>query len=443
MSRSPEPGVTPRILRGALAHTPHDPFRHDGALESWHDGAVAIGADGRILDLGSAADVCERHPELPVQDERGGIILPGLVDAHVHYPQLPVVGAMGRTLLEWLEACTFPHEVRFARADFALEHAKSCLRLLAANGTTSAMVFGAHYAVAMEAFFVAALASRLRITSGLVVSDVLVPDALVTSPEIAYEESGLLARRWHGVGRLRYAVTPRFALSCSDELLAACGAVLRDAPHLSCTTHLNETRDEIEVVRGRFPGEDYLGVYERHGLVGPGTVFAHDLHPTESELARLARAGASVAHCASSNQFIGSGLFPMRRHLEAGVHVALGSDVGGGTGLSILKEGLVAYGGQMLLGAAGEPLTPARLLWLATAAGARALGRDDEVGDLTPGRAADLIVVRPPAGSTLAEVLPFAASLEEALGQLFTLAREDAILETVVGGERVHRRGSL
>jgi guanine deaminase len=435
-------GARARIVRGTLAHTPRDPFSEgESALEAWHDGAVAIAHGGTVLAAGDADAIMARYPDLPVQDERGAVIVCGFVDAHVHYPQLPVLGSMGLTLLDWLEGRTFPHESRFAQAPFARDQARRFLRLLAANGTTSAMVFGAHYAVAMEAFFHEAAASRLRITSGLVVSDVLVPDALVTTAEQAFEEAVFLARRWHGVGRVRYAITPRFSLSCSDELLAACGAVRQAMPDLAVTSHLNETQAEVAVVASRFPtARDYLDTYDRHGLVGPRSVFAHDLYPTDRELQRLAHAGSSVAHCPSSNQFIGSGLFPLARHLAAGVRVALGTDVGGGTGLSLLAEGLMAYQGQMLQGAAGELLTPARLLWLATAAGARALGLAEQVGDLRPGRGADLVVLRPLRGSTLAEVLPLASSLEAALGLLFTLAREDAVAETIVQGETVYRR---
>jgi guanine deaminase len=435
-------GAGARVIRATVAHTPRDPFVHgEAALQGWHDGAVAIDAGGRVLDVGDAAEVRARHPDLPVEDERGAVLLPGFVDAHVHYPQLQVLGAMGLRLIDWLALRTFPLEARFADAELARREARRFLSLLAANGTTAALVFGAHYAVAMEAFFHEAAASGLRITAGLVVADAEVPEALATTPELAFEESLFLARRWHGVGRLRYAVTPRFSLSSTVALLEACGAVASSVPGVTVTSHLNETPAEIEVVRRRFPGDrDYLATYERHGLVRSGSVFAHDVHPTDEELRRLAAAGAAVAHCPSSNQFLGSGLFPFRAHLRDGVTVALGTDIGGGTGLSLLNEGLMAYQGQMLLGGEGEPLTPARLLWLATAAGARALGLEREIGDLSPGRSADLVLLRPRSGSTLAEVLPEAASLDAAIAVLFTLAREDAVAATLVQGEVVHAR---
>jgi guanine deaminase len=207
------------------------------------------------------------------------------------------------------------------------------------------------------------------------------------------------------------------------------------------TSHLNETPEEIEAVRARFPGApDYLATYEAAGLVGPRSVFAHDVHPTEGELARLAAAGAAVAHCPTSNHALGAGLFPLARHRRAGVRVALGTDVGAGASLSVCGEATAAYAGQMLLGAQGVPLGGAHLLWWATAAGAAALGLDDRVGDLRPGREADLVALRPPPGSTLEAALAHARDLPSALATLLALAREDAVEATWVAGVPVWER---
>jgi guanine deaminase len=261
---------------------------------------------------------------------------------------------------------------------------------------------------------------------------------LHTTPTLAFEEGAFLARRWHGRGRLRYAVTPRFSLSSSPALLEACGALAASQPGLWTTTHLNETPEEIAAVAERFPGaRDYLATYEDAGLVGPRSVFAHDVHVSDDELGRLAAAGAAVAHCPSSNQVLGAGLFPLARHLRHGVRVALGTDVGAGTSLSLPAEALAAYAGQMLLGPEGEPLTATHLLWWATAAGAAALGLDDRVGDLRPGREADLVSLRPRPGSTLAVALDHAPDALSALGTLLTLAREDTVEATWVAGSTV------
>jgi guanine deaminase len=270
-----------------------------------------------------------------------------------------------------------------------------------------------------------------------VVSDRELLPALHTTPAAALAASEGLMRAWHGRGHLRYAVTPRFSLSCSDAMLEACQALLAGPGRPFFTTHLNENPDEIRAVAGRFPwARDYLDTYDRFALVGERSVFAHNVHPTEPELERLGAARATVAHCASSNAFLGSGLFPMRRHREHGVRLALGTDVGAGTSFSLLNEGLQAYVGQMLR-PDGDHLGPADLLWLATRAGAEALEIGDEVGDLQPGRSADLVVVQPPAGSTLEVVLADAPSAEAALGAVFALAREESVAEVRVAGRVV------
>jgi guanine deaminase len=190
----------------------------------------------------------------------------------------------------------------------------------------------------------------LRVTTGLVTSDRLLPEPLLTTAERAYSESLDLATRWHGKGRLRYAVTPRFSLSASEAVLEACAAVLSEVPGSWFTSHVNENLHEIREVAALFDGAAYVDTYDRFGLVTPRSVLAHDVHPTDAELATVAERGAAVAHCPTSNAALGSGLFPLRRHVEAGVRVALGSDVGAGTGFSLFKEGLQAYFVQQLLG---------------------------------------------------------------------------------------------
>jgi guanine deaminase len=431
-------GVPPLIVRAQVLHTPRDPFTEADALEAFSDGAVAF-ADGRILATGDYERVRAGHPDAEVTDARDAILVPGLVDTHVHYPQLAIIGAMGLELLDWLRLRTLPEEARFADPAYARTEARRFVKALAANGTTTALVFGAHFPAAQECLFEAAEAAGLRIASGLVVSDRNLRDDLHTTPERAYDAGRALAQRWHGRGRLRYAVTPRFSISCSDAMLEACGALLRDTPGALLTTHVNESRPEIARVRELFPdARDYLETYERHGLVESRSVLAHDVHPSDDELARLAGARASVAHCPSSNAFLGSGIFPLRRHREHGVHCSLGTDVGAGTGLSLFKEGLVAYQGQNVH-PHGLRLGPAHLLYLATKAGALALGLGDEVGDLSPGRAADFVLVRAPAGGTLASVLGHSPSPEATLGALFTLAREECVAEVRIAGEAVPR----
>jgi guanine deaminase len=427
------------IVRAQVLHTPRDPFADDGALEAFSDGAVAF-RDGRILATGDYASVRAGHRDADVVDARDAILLPGLVDTHVHYPQIGVIGAMGLELLDWLAQRTLPEEARLADEAYARETARRFVRALAANGTSAALVFGSHFPAAQDALFEEADRIGLRIASGLVVSDRnLLPELHVT-PEDAYEASRALARRWHGHGRLRYAVTPRFSVSCTEGMLEACGALLRDVPDALFTSHVNENHGEIAYVAELFPwSRDYLDTYERYDLVGASSVLAHDVHVSDDELKRLAAARASIAHCPSSNAFLASGIFSMRRHCANGVRFALGTDVGAGTGLSLFKEGLMAYHVQMVR-PEGHMIGPAHLLWLATRAGALALGLEDEIGDLRAGRCADFVLVRAPAGGTLEAVLANSPSPEATLGALFTLAREDCVVELRVAGEPVFRR---
>ena len=427
------------MVRAQVAHTPRNPFAEDAALQAFSDGAVAF-SEGRVVACGSWPEVRIGHPEAEVLDARDAFLLPGFVDCHVHFPQIRVIGAMGLELMDWLRERCLPEEARLVDSSYAGVVADEFVRGLAANGTTSALVFGSHFVGAQEALFAACEARGLRVASGLVVSDRGLLPALETSMQDAVESSRALIERWHGRGLLRYAITPRFAVSCSEELLSACGELSAAAPGLLVTTHLNETAGEVELVASLFPwARDYLETYERYGLVGDRSVFAHDVHVADDELRRLAAAGAAVAHCPSSNGFLGSGMFPLRRHLQFGVRVALGTDVGAGTGFSMFKEGLMAYHGQML-SADRVQLFPEHLLWLATGAGAAALGLSDVVGDLSPGKSADFVLVRPPAGSTLAAVLERSDSAEEWLGALFTLAREESIAEVRVAGRVVFSR---
>jgi len=427
------------LLRAPLCHTPADAFREEGALVCHEDGGLAV-RDGRIAACGDFASVRASFPTAPVTDWHGGMILPGFVDTHVHFPQLRILGGLGRTLLDWLEHVALPEEARMADVAYSTDTARTFVRALVSHGTTTALVFGSHFAPATAALFDAAAAAGVRVISGLVMSDRLLRSELLQSPRDAHRDSTELIRRYHGRGRLLYAVTPRFALSASEPMLEMCQALLAEHPGLRTQTHINESVEEIAQVPSYFPwAADYLAVYERFGLTGSRTVLAHDVFPTDSELARLAADDTSIAHCPSSNAALGNGIFPLRRHVDAGVRVALGTDVGGGTGFGMLKEGLQAHLMQRIAEPAGLNLDPARLCYLVTRAGAEAVGLGDEIGDFSRGKAADLVYVRPPSGSPLAEVLSRSQSMVESLAAIFTLAGPESVREVRVAGETVHQ----
>ncbi|MDF2144721.1 guanine deaminase [Knoellia sp. p5-6-4] len=427
------------LYRATVLDTPVSPFE-GGVLRAEADAGLLV-SDGAIVARGPFDELRRRHREVEVVDLRGGLLLPGLVDTHVHFPQVRVIGGLGMPLLQWLEQCALPEEARLSDVGYARAVAAEFTAGLVEAGTTSAMVFGSHFASAVDAMFTQAAEAGLRVTTGLVVSDRVLRDDLLTTAEQAYDEGRALAERWHGTGRLRYAVTPRFSLSCGDALLASCAALLKDVPGSFFTSHLNENVAEVMAVSELFDGAvDYLDTYDRQGLVGRRSILAHNVHPTDRQLALLAGQDATVAHCPSSNSALGSGLFPLRRHHEHGVRVSLGSDVGAGTGFSLLKEGLQAYFVQHLLGDDGLPLTSAHLLHLATAAGADALGLGAEVGDLSVGKQFDAVWLRPEDGSTLDVVLRHAHSEEDALAKAFALGGPADLAGVWVGGRRVKTR---
>jgi guanine deaminase len=420
------------IFRGTFLDTPLSPFA-GGHLRAEADLALVV-EDGSIV----AREPYEPtvHDTEDVVDLREGLVLPGFVDTHVHFPQVRSIGGLGMPLLDWLERCALPEEARLVDAAYAASVATDFVSGLARAGTTTALVFGSHFATAVDALFTEATRVGLRVTSGLVLSDRILREDLFTTPDRAYDEGLELAKRWHGAGRTRYAVTPRFSLSCTDAMLDSAGALLAEQPDLWFTSHLNENIEEIEGVRQLF-GCDYTTSYERAGLLGPRSVLAHNVHPTLPELISLGQHGAAVAHCPTSNAALGSGLFPLGSHLALGVRVALGSDVGAGTGFSLFKEGLQAYFAQQLLGREGHKLQSRHLLHLATAAGADALGLSSVVGDFSVGKEFDALWLRPADGSTLAVALAHADSHDDALAKAFALAGPADVAGTWVAGARV------
>lgn len=417
------------IFHGLVLDTPEDPFS-GGELRA---GECALAVhDGVITFRGSLVEAQRLHPGAEVT-RIDGVLLPGFVDTHVHYPQLRIIGGLGMPLLQWLDRCALPEEARMADQEYAQDVASEFVDGLVGAGTTTALVFGAHFASATDALFATAYSKGLRMTAGLVVADQELRGDLLTTPERAASEAAALIAAWHGKGKLRYAVTPRFALSASEALLDSCRRTMESAPDLFFTSHVNENPAEIAVVAGLFPNaSSYSDVYDRHGLLGQRSLLAHNVHPTDAELARLAEAGTAVAHCPSSNSALGSGLFPLRRHLDAGVRVSLGSDVGAGTGFSHFKEGLQAYFHQQLQ-PDGLELGPEHLLYLATRAGALALGHDD-VGHLGVGAVFDAVEVAPAPGTTLHAILRQAGSADRALAGIFANGTSADIHRVWMGG---------
>ncbi|MDN5682669.1 guanine deaminase [Corynebacterium glyciniphilum] len=406
----------------------------DGLLDI-PSGAVAH-TDGTILDVGDVQDVLARYPGALVEDHGDRFIVPGFVDAHVHYPQIGMIASPGLELLDWLERFTFPAEARFADDIHADRVADFFTDQLVDNGVTTACVYATVHPGSAEALFRQAQRKNLRVITGKVCMDRNAPDDLLDTPSSAVEDSVALLERWHGVGRLEYAITPRFAPTSSDAQLTALGELAASYPDVVVQTHLSENTAEIEQVRSLFPGtHDYTDVYDRAGLVRRRSVFGHGVHLSDRELRRLGQAEASVAHCPTSNFFLGSGMFGVARAQSvADLRVGLGSDVGAGTSLSPLVTLGSAYQASRMLGA---PLDVGRLLRLATLGGAEALGVAESVGSLEAGKDADLVVLDP-AGpqnpALLRNRVDGAETLEEILFATMVLGDERAVSRTVVAG---------
>lgn len=430
-----------KAYRAALLHCLADP-REVGierSHEYFEDGLLVV-ADGKVAQIGHAAELL---PTLAAGTEvveyPNALITPGFVDTHIHYPQTGMIASYGEQLLDWLETYTFPTERAFADKAHAGEVAEVFLDELLRNGTTTALVFGSVHKESVDAFFEACEKRNLRMIAGKVLMDRNAPDYLTDTAETGYADSKELIERWHGKGRLHYAVTPRFAPTSTPEQLALAGQLFKEYPDLYMHTHLSENRKEIEWVRELFPErQGYLDVYDHHGLIGARSVFAHGVHLCDEECQRLGETGSAVAFCPTSNLFLGSGLFDLEKVEDFGVRVGLGTDVGAGTSFSQLQSLNEAYKVMQLQ---GKKLDPFKSLYLATLGGARALYLDDRIGNLQPGKDADFVVLDYQATPLIDYRLRQARTLEEKLFALTILGDDRAVKETFAAGVSVHRKG--
>lgn len=432
-------------LRADLLDFVGDPALDDpqsGAVRWRPDHWLLIDADGRILGAQREAP----GADFALHDHRGRLLLPGFVDTHVHSAQLDVIGSWGAQLLDWLNTYTFPAERRHADAAHAQAASAQFLDALLAHGTTAAAVFPTVHRGSADALLAAAHARGMRLLAGKVLMDRHAPADLCDDLASAEADSRALIARWHGCGRLAYALTPRFAPTSTPAQLALAGRLLAEHPGTYLQTHLAENPAEVRWVAELFPeARSYLDVYARHGLLGARTVLAHGIWLDAADRARLAEAGAQIAHCPSSNLFLGSGVFDWRAARAAGVAVSLGSDVGGGTSLSMLRTMADAYKVQAL---AGVHLSAWALLHAATRGAAQALGLAHEIGTLDSGALADVCIwdwaVGPVAAwrDRLAVASPRGAALHERAFAWVTLADERNLVECRVAGRLRHARAA-
>jgi guanine deaminase len=399
------------------------------------DGIVVV-RDGRIAAVGEAADLAATLPAgTPVDHHADGLIVPGFIDTHIHFPQTQVIASYGAQLLEWLNKYTFVEEQRFVDAGHAERNAVFFMDELLRNGTTTAVVYATVHPGSVEAFFAESERRGTGMIAGKVMMDRNAPPGLRDTPQTGYDESRALIERWHGKGRQRYAVTPRFAITSTEAQLEAAGALNRENPGVYMQTHLSENLAEIETVRRLFPdARHYTDVYDRYGLLGERSLFGHCIHLEDDEVRRLSESRSVAVFCPTSNLFIGSGLFDLKR-LRGGtdpVRVALATDVGGGTSYSMLRT---AAEGYKVLQLGGQNLPALAAFHMMTRGNALALGMGGSIGTIEPGCFADLVVLDARATPAMAHRMETVeGDLDEELFVLMTLGDDRAVRETYVQG---------
>jgi len=424
-----------QAFRSSILHCLSDPGEEsrESAYEYFEDGLLII-EDGTIAEAGHAEKLLDGLAEDVLLTELPDkLIVPGFVDCHVHFPQLDIIASYGEQLLDWLHRYAYPVEARFADADYAREVAGVFVDELLNNGTTTALVFGTVHPHSADAIFEAAEARNMRLIAGKVLMDCNCPDALKDDADSAYNESKTLIERWHGRGRLGYAITPRFALTSTEQQLRAAGKLAREYPDVWIHTHLAENTAEVEQIARQFPStRSYLDVYDEFGLLRERAVFAHCLHMDDQDRACMASKGGSAAFCPTSNLFLGSGLFDLAAMRAANIRCGLGTDVGGGTSLSLFKTASDAY---KVLHLQDHALPATRALYLATLGAAEALYLDKNIGNFLPGKEADFVVLDPNGTSLTARRTKAAETIEESFFALLTLADDRHVAETYINGK--------
>lgn len=415
-------------------------FAAGGSVVHESRGAVAVGDDGTILWCGPQSLLPQGFLQADVHDHGDMLVMPGFIDAHIHFPQYRMLAAPGKDLLDWLTRFTFPEESRYSDAAYAEAAAELFLDRLAQHGTTSALAFCSVHKTCADALFAAAGRRGMALVTGKTMMDRNAIPAVEDDPDTGARETEELYAKWHGKGRLRYAVTPRFAITSSDAQLKISGELLSALPGALMQTHLSESPGEIAMVKQLFPAaKDYTDVYDHFGLLSERSLFAHGIHLSDRECARLSESGSTVVHCPTSNTFLGSGLMSMPHLRSKGrpVALAVATDVGGGTSYSMLATLGEAYKVQML---SGYKPGAAELFAMATRGNAERLKIDNETGALELGKFADIVVLDPCATPVLASRHELSNSLEDVLFSLMILGDDRAVKATYVKGRRLHER---
>ena len=416
-------------------------FDADGQAIYEPDGLLAVGPDalGRsvVQSVGPHAALAPRFAGMPLEHLPGRILAPGFIDLHVHFPQIDVIGSPASGLLPWLENYTFPQESRFSDANHAATTAAFFLQELLRNGVTTALTFATSHPASVDALFSAAQARGLRLITGKVLQDRHSPDGVRDDTLQSLRDTEDLIRRWHGKGRLGYAITPRFAPTSTEAQLRGAGELAARYPDVWIQSHVAENRDEIRWARELFPrSRSYLAVYDDFGLMRQRAVYAHCIHFDDADRALMRATGSAAAVSPTSNLFLGSGFFDYAAADRIGFRYGLASDVGGGTSLSPFHTMMAAYYvGREGQTKTGLSLTPQQLWWQHTAGAAAALGLDGVVGNLAVGCEADFIVLDPACTPLMQRRTAAAHSLDELLFSMVALGDDRLVQRVHVAGE--------
>jgi len=415
-------------------------FSDDRSAVFEEDGLLVIGPDAHgqqvVRSVGPYASLAANFPGVAVEHLPGSIIAPGFIDLHIHFPQTDVIGSPAAGLLPWLENYTFPHESRFADGAHAQEQAIFFLDELLRHGVTSALAFATSHPSSVDALMAEAQRRGLRMMAGKVLQDRHCPDGVRDETEQSLADTEALIRRWHNTDRLGYAITPRFAPSCSEAQLRGAGELAAQYPDVWVQSHVAENLEEVEWARKLFPrSRSYLAIYDDFGLMRERAVYAHCIHFDDEDRAMMRSTGAAAAVSPTSNLFLGSGFFDFEAADRVGFKYGLASDVGGGTSFSPFHTMLAAYYvGREGRGKSGVSLSPQHLWWQHTAGAAQALGLDGVIGNLQPGCEADFIVLDPKATPLLARKTAQATTLDELLFSLIVLGDDRVIARAHIAG---------
>lgn len=427
--------MSERLIRGRLLSFKRAPEAADdyGCCDYVEDGAILV-RNGLIVASGSHDQVsASAGQDCPVDDHRPNLLLPGLIDTHIHYPQMQVIGSWGSQLLEWLNTYTFVEEQKFGTADHSDRIAGHFFDELLRHGTTTAVAYCSVHKQSAESFFAEAERRDMRMIGGKVMMDRNAPEGLRDTPQSGYDDTNALIGKWHGRGRGLYAISPRFAITSTPEQMEMASALFGEHPDCYMQTHLSENKDEIAFACELYPdAPDYTGIYEHYGLLGEKSLFGHSIHLAARERAVLAESGSVAVFCPTSNLFLGSGLFDMDGLNADGVRTAVATDVGGGTSCSMLKTMDEAY---KILQLRGQKLTPLKSFYLMTRGNAEALSLADKIGTLEAGTEADIIVLDSKATPGMALRMETVRTLSEELFVLQTMGDDRAVAETYVAGK--------